>query len=472
MIKILSAKMNSWHCRSRNNIAISLMILLSAFVLSFAGSYNGTNPSLQKIDSDWRALYGSPVHQGIVVFNKMAGGNNANNDISYDTVYLMRLVSISNTATMKKLLYFKQWSNGGNWGVSSTYRISPDGAKIAMANNIAVEVCDTNGLNLKQIKPVNLNTDQLNMSWDDSAGIRRIVYSAGSVILRTVVNSDNSAGKTDTLWNHASGRDPSGASFTAYTSVNKVGNFLSFNIPDGVTGNNDPIVANLATKTAMSPSANSSGGIDDGCQVRMLEDHLGTVSYHQSTHLRAAYVWRWGMATGISHTLYQIPCPTNSGCADCGNNMFYWCDSDTNFMIQTGDNDAKSSPGCYTKAFIRKGKTSANVMYLGDYVSFPALWIDSNPFVSTETINKRNSQNHASPISIQILAHGLILRSPEGEGLDNVILCSMTGAIVAKGNWVSSSQQRVTITSLRAGMYLLSWHEGNSTMSKYVTLAR
>jgi len=141
-------------------------------------------------------------------------------------------------------------------------------------------------------------------------------------------------------------------------------------------------------------------------------------------------------------------------------------------MIQTGENQESMSPGCYTKAFIRKGKTSANTMYLGDYIAFPALWIDPKPFVVTETIDNRASQNHGSQISVHMLADNLTLMNSQGEGIDNVILSSLNGAVVAKGERISSGQQHVSLTSLHAGMYLLSWHQGNATMSKYVTLAR
>jgi len=111
-------------------------------------------------------------------------------------------------------------------------------------------------------------------------------------------------------------------------------------------------------------------------------------------------------------------------------------------------------------------------MYLGDYIAFPALWIDPKPFVVTETIDNRASQNHGSQISVHMLADNLTLMNSQGEGIDNVILSSLNGAVVAKGERISSGQQHVSLTSLHAGMYLLSWHQGNATMSKYVTLAR
>jgi hypothetical protein len=438
------------------NILSGCIVLLSGFIPGFAGNYTGANPTLAQIDANWRALYGSPVHEAIVVYNKMGGGNDTATDKSKDSVCIMRFgMQGSTAATIKNLIKYAQWGGVGGWGVSSAYRISPDGSKIAMANNSNIQVCDTTGLNVKQIKSVNLQIDQLALSWDDSASIRRIVYSIGFIIVRTVINSDNSAGKTDTLWNHSYGKDPSGGS--VYTSVNKVGHYLSFDIPAGA---NLPCIVDLYTQTLKNPT---NGG--DGCQARMLQDALGTFSYHEKTHLKAATVWRWS----TNGTIASIPCPTTSNCSDCGNNMFYWCDSDTNFMIQTGDNDASGSPGCYTKAFIRKGKTSANVMYLGDYFAFPALWI--NPVVGTKTIRNRDVKTEAK-VSIKLMGRELTLVSAGNASIDNAVLTNVNGAVVARGGKISTGRELFSVSSLRAGMYLLSWHQGNGTLSRYITITR
>jgi hypothetical protein len=451
-------------CTLKHNIGIGSVILLSAFTLSFAGSYNGANPSPQKIDSDWRTMYGSPVHDAIVVFNKMAGGNNANNDVTKDTLCIMRFgMAGSTAATIKPLMYYKQWKSTQSdydWGVSSAYRISPDGAKIAMINNVDVRVCDTNGTNVKQIKPVNLNTDQLALSWDDSASIRRIVYSIGFIIVRTVVNSDNSAGKTDTLWRHSS-KDPSATnSGSVYTSVNKVGKYLCFDVPIGI---NLPVIVNLATQTAKNPSNGA-----DGCQARLCADTFGTISYHVQSHLKATTVWRW-TTDGV---IGNIPCPNSqtADCSDCGSNMLYWCDSDINFMIQTGDNQGSISPGCYTKAFIRKGKfSSQNMMYLGDYFAFPALWI--NPKLPTKTINNRVTSSPANRVAVTITPTGLTLVNPENRTLDNAMLTNVSGAVVSVGRKIAPNELRFAVSSIPAGIYIVSWHESNSVMSRFVTIA-
>jgi len=445
-------------------------MVMSSFTFSFAGSYPFPNPTLQQIDSAWRAFYGSPVHQGIVVYNKMTGGTTT--DSTKDTLCIMRLISGSNTAVIKNLMRYVQWQGMSGWGVSSAYRISPDGSKIAMQNGTAVSVCDTNGANVKVIWTGSLNRDQLNMSWDDSAGIRRLVYAGRTSItyyfvVRTVVNADNSAGATDTLWNHSWGRDPSaGSSAQQYTSVNKVGNYLCFDMPTLII--NVPVVVNLATRTAVNPT---SGG--DGCQVRMCHDGLGTVSYHESTHLTHATLWRpttWPAGAVLGY----VPCPsgTQTGCTDCGTNMFYWCESDTNYMIQTGDNQRSASPGCYSKAFIRKGKfaPSTKVMYLGDYLAFPALWID--PAVFAGTINERVTPRPSPRISIKLTGSELTLRSVEGRTLDNARLISIRGMVVARGEKTAANQQRFAVASLPTGIYLLTWHESNVAMAKFVTITR
>jgi hypothetical protein len=228
---------------------------------------------------------------------------------------------------------------------------------------------------------------------------------------------------------------------------------------------NIPVVVNLATRTAVNPT---SGG--DGCQVRMCVDPYGTVSYHEATHLTHATLWR--ATTGA--VLGYVPCPsgTQTGCTDCGTNMFYWCDSDTNYMIQTGDNQRSASPVCYSKAFIRKGKfvPSTKVMYLGDYLAFPALWID--PAVFTGTINERVTPRPGARISIKLMGSELTLRSADGRALDNARLITIRGMVVARGERVAPDRQRFTVASLPMGIYLLSWHELNVAMARFITIAR
>jgi hypothetical protein len=453
-------KFNSVAFRSGNTLRGSIIICLvmALFSFSFAGSYNGKNPTLRQIDSLWRAFYGDTVHQGIVVFNKTTGGTN---NTSLDTVCIMRLVSDSKTATVKPLLYYKQGTTWG-WGATSAYRISPDGSKIALFNNTAVEVCDTNGANVKIIKSVNLGCDQLAISWDDSASVRRLVYSIGSIIVRTVINENNTAGKTDTLWSYAWGKDPAHGNSVAYTSVNKSGHFICFDMIYTTYNVNLPVIVDLSTQTAKNPT---NGG--DGCQVRMLADGLGTIAYHENTHLRETTLWRWP-----STKLAPVNCPGGAltNCSDCGNNMHYWCDSDTNFMVQTGDNDQGVSPGCYTKAFIRKGKATSfsSAMYLGDYFAFPALWIDPKPLNATGTLNHRISSTEKSSVSVKLAGRELTL---SGASVDKAILYSLNGAIIAWGR-SSCGNIHFSLPRLHAGTYLLKWHQGSGTQSQYLTISR
>jgi hypothetical protein len=229
---------------------------------------------------------------------------------------------------------------------------------------------------------------------------------------------------------------------------------------------NIPVVVNLATRTAVNPTSGR-----DGCQVRMCIDPYGTVSYHESTHLTHATLWR--ATTGA--VLGYVPCPggAQTGCTDCGNNMFYWCDSDTNYMIQTGDNQASGSPGCYTKAFIRKGKTtSTNIMYLGDYLAFPALWID--PTVFSGTINGRAAPRLGARtrISVKLTAAELILADLGGSAIDNAVLFNINGAVVVRGQRTAAEKRRFAIASVPAGMYILSWRSANATEARFIAITR
>jgi hypothetical protein len=354
-----------------------------------------------------------------------------------------------------------------------------------MQNGTAVSVCDTNGTNPKVIATTALGMDQLSVSWDDSAigigtTIRRLVYCFGAtaataVIRRTVINNaDNSPGLTDTLWSAAWALDPAGSRTGwqgMYTSVNKVGHYMVFDMPAGV---NIPVVVNFrAGATYPRGQSVAPSNLADGCQARMCQDTFGTVSYHESTHLTHATLWRrttWPAGAVLGY----VPCPggAQTGCTDCGNNMFYWCDSDTNYLAQTGDNDIRrTSPGCYTKAFIRKGKTtSANMMYLGDYIAFPALWID--PVIFTGTINERVTPGPSPRVSIKLIGSELTLRSAEGRAIDNARLITIRGMVVARGEKIAPDKQRFTVVSLPRGIYLLSWRESNVAMSRFVTIAR
>jgi hypothetical protein len=451
------------HSRATLRVPIVCCLGMSLFSLGFAGSYNGPNPSPHQIDSLWRALYGSPVHQGIVVYNKMSGGTTS--DVSKDTVCIMRLVSDSNKATIKSLFYYKQAQTWNNmFGSYSGYRISPDGAKIACFNNSVVQVADTNGANIKVIKTVNLNTDMLALSWDDSANTRRLVYSIGSIIVRTVINENNTGGKSDTLWSHDWGKDPvdPAKSGIAYTSVNKSGHFLCFNMQNTNCNVNLPIMVDLSSKTAKNPT-----GCGDGCQVRMVMDGTGTMSYHENTHLTATTLWQWP-----STKLGSVPCPNGqtNNCSDCGDNFFYWCDSDTNFMAQAGDNTVSASPGCYTKAFIRKGKTtSARMMYLGDYIGYPALWIDPKPFGTTGTLDRPATSIEKQRVSITLAGRELTLR---GTSVDQAIIYGLNGAVAARGGKRPDGAVRLSLSSMAVGTYLLTWREGISARSRYITVSR
>jgi hypothetical protein len=437
----------------------------AVFCSGFAGNYTGPNPSLHQIDSLWRALYGSPVHQAIVIYNKMSGGTTT--DASKDTVCIMRLVSDSNRATIKPLYYYKQAQTYNNmFGAYSGYRISPDGSKIACFNNSVVQVSDTNGANIKIIKSVNLNTDMLALSWDDSAGVRRLVYSIGSIIVRTIINENNTGGKSDTLWNHDWGKDPKDPTKTgiAYTSVNKSGHFLSFNMQNTGCNVNLPIIVDLSSKTGKNPT-----GCGDGCQVRMVMDGTGTISYHENTHLTATTLWRWP-----DTKLGAVPCPNGqtSNCSDCGDNFFYWCDSDTNFMAQAGDNSQNSdqSPGCYTKAFIRKGKTtSAKMMYLGDYIGYPALWIDPQPLNATGI--DRSAALSRNPGRDVFTLAGREIRIG-GRTVGDAAVFRLDGACVIRGGKNNGNGVTLSLSSLAAGSYMVSWRNGAAIQNRYITLSR
>jgi hypothetical protein len=466
----------------RNKVVFffSVGILLACFPL-----FAQTNPTLPQIDSLWRAFYGAPVHQCAVVYNKMAGGTTAEGDVSRDTLCIMRLISGERTATVKNLFPYAQCPSpfsgaGYDWGVMSGYAISRDGSRIAAQNCSGVIVCDSSGAHKKVVSTTSINSDCISLSFDDSTNngitIHRIVFAAIPwLILRTTLSDTNTAVKTDTLWKQTD-LDPCYTPtpwISGYTSVNKSGHYLSFNVVVN-SGACIPVVADLNTKTYQLPLGDCN---TDGCQIRSCRDTFGTVSFHIWSHRIPTTIWRWG--TPSKQNAGMVPCPVdpincdrNTG--DPGQGGYYWCETDTNYMIQVGDNDVNASPGCYSKAYIRRGKTTdpPQVMYLGDYFGWPAMWIDSNAY-SIDVINDRTLFiEKSSRVSVQINGSKLILMSTEGGGIYNARLINVKGVVVSRGEKMSADKQRFAISYLPIGIYLLSWQEATVVRSKVVTIAR
>jgi hypothetical protein len=111
------------------------------------------------------------------------------------------------------------------------------------------------------------------------------------------------------------------------------------------------------------------------------------------------------------------------------------------------------------------------MMYLGDYLAFPALWIDPNPL--TGTINEGLTPGTSPRVCIiKLMGSELTLRSAEGRTLDNARLINVRGMVVARGEKTAPDMQRFTVASLPMGIYLLAWHESNVAMARFVTIAR
>jgi hypothetical protein len=442
-----------------------------------------TNPSLRGIDSLWRAFCGAPTHQCIVVYNKMAGGTTAYEDVSKDTLCIMRLISANKTATIKNLFPYAQCQSpygASYWGVTSGYAISRDGSRLAAQNCHGVIVCDSSGSHMKVISTSDINNDCVALSFDDTVQngttVHRIVYAAMPwVILRTSLSDTNTAVKTDTLWKRTD-LDPcygSASSTMGYTSVNKNGRYLSFNVVVQ-SGACIPVVVNLDTKEYQLPLG---GCYTDGCQIRSCWDTAGTVSFHVWGHRIPTTLWQWntpgGMNTGT------IPCPVDPvNCSvasgDPGQGGYYWCETDTNYLIQTGDNDVINSPGCYSKAYLRKGKTNdpPQVLYLGDYFGWPAMWIDPAPFSSGVIRSRAPSSDHPTQVTIMICGNMLTLSGPKAIRLESGRIIDVKGAVVARAAASSANTHCYNISHLSTGVYLVSWRESNVEKSRIVTIAR
>jgi hypothetical protein len=235
-----------------------------------------------------------------------------------------------------------------------------------------------------------------------------------------------------------------------------------------------PVVVNLDTKEYQLPLG---GCYSDGCQIRSCWDTAGTVSFHVWGHRIPTTLWQWntpgGMNTGT------IPCPVDPvncsvGSGDPGQGGYYWCETDTNYLIQTGDNDVINSPGCYSKAYIRKGKTNdpPQVMYLGDYFGWPAMWIDPQAFPSGVIRNKAPASDFSSQATIMTCGNLLTLSAAKSKCLENVRLINVKGAVVARAARSSAGTYCFDIRHLSIGIYLVSWKELNVEKSRIVTISR
>jgi len=464
----------------RRNDAVSFCTM---FITSTCLAQFSTNPSLHDIDSLWRAFYGPQARQCIVVYNKMAGGTTTAGDVSRDTLCIMRLLGGDNNASMKQLFPYQQCPSpfgASYWGVTSGYAISRDGSRIAAQNCHGVIVCDSSGSHLKVISTSDINNDCVSLSFDDTIQngktIHRIVYAAmPGLILRTALSDTNTAVKADTLWRRTNSDPCYGTrSLTnGYTSVNKNGRFLSFNLVVR-SGACIPVVVDLNTNGYQLPLGGCS---TDGCQIRSCWDAAGTVSFHVWSHRIPTTLWKWGTPGGMNDG--TVPCPVDpAGCSmisgDPGQGGYYWCETDTNYMIQVGDNDVVNSPGCYSKAYLRKGKTTdpPTVLYLGDYFGWPAMWIAPAPFTSVVIHGRTPISDASSRISIQTSGNHLTLSGSAGSTLENVRLINMRGEVVSKAAGISPCAKRFDITRLSNGLYLVSWQESNSHKVRLVTITR
>jgi hypothetical protein len=465
----------------QNNKAVFLVSIAVTILCSRLSAQ--TNPTPHQIDSLWRAFYGPETHQCLVVYNKMTGDTTTQGHVSRDTLCIMRLLVSDGNATIKNLFPYSQCPSpygAAYWGVTSGYTISRDGSRIAAQNCHGVIVCDSSGSHLKIISTSDINNDCIALSFDDTVQngktVHRIVYAAMPfLILRTALSDSNAAVKTDTLWQQTSS-DPcfTSTSLTmGYTSVNKNGRFLSFNLVV-TSGACIPVVVDLTTKEYQLPLG---GCYADGCQIRSCWDAAGTVSFHVWGHRIPTTLWKWGTAGGGNDG--TVPCLVDpSGCSknsgDPGQGGYYWCETDTNYMIQVGDNDVLNSPGCYSKAYIRKGKTTdpPQVMYLGDYLGWPAMWIDPAPYASGVIHNVAPVPDAYLRNSVQVGRQELTLSTAGGPLMENARLINVKGAVVSKGEKTSSFTCRFDIRNLHTGIYFISWQEAGTIKARVITIAR
>jgi hypothetical protein len=434
---------NNYRSESHRKMKRLILLAAAAATLSAPVFAAVADPTPDQIASNWAVMGGGK--DGMVVYN------------TGKEMWLMTL----KTGATKKLMNYPQasFSFSSAWGQSSGYKISPDGHRIAAQNGTGVMVCNIDGTSPHVIWSGIPTGDQIALSWD---GNDKVVYSscqAGKkpyTISSTQVKEDNSPGPTDTLWNTAKDPAPAGASYggaSGLVSVNKNGDYLSFDIM--TDGPNIPVIVQVSTKKAHNPTH---GG--DGCQIRMWPDGSGTVSYHVDTHLADATVYNYGQ----DKTIAKIPQPT-SAMGACGNGGFNWA-FDTNYLISTGDNDAKKSPGCISTARIRNAKSWDKYMILGATVYWPDLWVGTATSVVPGKADLQATWNGA----VRFAGNLLSIKDLGDKEIRNARVMNLKGAIVASGEKISRSELNVNVSSLPVGVYLLSWERDGVTMSRHVNV--
>jgi hypothetical protein len=415
------------------------------FIISFFSLSYSQDPIPQQIASSWQRFSGGLEAKVVYNYN--------------DTMCLLNL----NTGQSVKLIRFPQanFSFSSDWGKSSGYRISPDGKRIAAQNGSGVIVCNIDGTNVKVIWSGAPCGDQIALCWD---GNNKIVYSSCIAnnsawkISCTEIKDDNSAGTTTILWDRSVDKLPSGITYSGsgFVSVNKSGDFLSFDI---MTGTNIPIIVKVSTKEAKAPI-----GTNDGCQVRMIMDSSGTISFHRDTHLAPATLFNWDK--GILPQTVPMPPDSMGGCGNAG---FSWA-YNTDYMIQTGDNDLRGSPGCISKARIRKTKNFNEMIYIGSKYYWPDLWVSTQQ-TNINKSSQSNFINKAGDININVLKNKILI-SKNNTINSTPYLTAINGSIVAKAFLGSNGSYEINLKNINNGIYLLCYKSQNNLKSKILTIKR
>jgi hypothetical protein len=74
--------------------------------------------------------------------------------------------------------------------------------------------------------------------------------------------------------------------------------------------------------------------------------------------------------------------------------------------------------------------------------------------------------------TIKTFGTELVLTDGNNKTINSAVLIDVKGAIIAKGQRTAADQQRFSVGSIPAGLYVLSWHSANSISSRFITIAR
>jgi hypothetical protein len=395
------------------------------------------NPTMQELVTQW-ATFSSNKEARIVY------GDSATNKICVIDLKTGTQTPIAN-------LYAPVWP-GWNWGLCYCLRWSPDGTRISFQNYDTLMVMNADGSHLRVVATYpKKSPDNTRHSWN---GSDRIFYTDGLMILSILINSDNTAGHKDTIFND---RPPTDGQFS---SVGASGDYVCWMDLRGnalTGGGHRDLELKISTHTIKDMVQRGAGpnGGGDGCQLIMKPDGSGTVMYQRGTHVDPSWIvscsvdvtqtgWDSNPAWVLGHVA-PLTAPDGTVCIQ----QEAWS-NDTNYIVHMGENHAPKY------AWIRKMNVSGNnkpFLYLGDYIQYPDLYVGA---ASTGAIEPTGAtRSHEQVLRVAWISAGVMQIQVTTSGKYSVTVCDAKGAVESAHSGAGATPQDVALSHLSKGLHVV-----------------